>query len=224
MASKHGILMALGMLQEIFPLWNQTEITEEIWARVLKNVSDEELDSAIDQFLHEHTSACNVKQAVPGDILKIINQNNGLTWDKAFNEIMQNAHPSMYPPIKSNGEPKPINWSNPKIYELMNHFGGAEYFHSLKNSEIGTARAQFRQAFEGETISTSSRLPLLPHQTNTDLPALKPAEPVPMLPEAKSLKAQVLAKQLEKAVGHKSQAEVISLVAAKLTRQSKKMS
>lgn len=187
MASAKAINMALQMLQELFPMWDQTDMTERVWMAALRDLTDAELQQAVDVFLLTFNSEFAPRQPAPGDIRKCVKKANELDygWQEAWNEIMEKAHAIKYPPMVA-GEFRKPRLSYPQTEQLMRQMGGPDFFLNLRLEDNNTAKAQFRNAWQ----SMTELVPLKPEQKQQPEGDVRyveaPREPLPPELEAKA--------------------------------------
>lgn len=146
MASKKTVLEGLYMLRELIPNWDISQQTAKVWELALKDLNDEQVTFAFEAYLTHSTSDYN-RIPRPGDLRKLVQTAQGMTWDQAFEEITGKAYYCLNP-VWHGGKFQEVQWSTPQVRAAMYRMGGPEFFASLQSSGVNTAKAQFRQVWE----------------------------------------------------------------------------
>ncbi|MEJ5201895.1 MAG: hypothetical protein WHV66_06630 [Anaerolineales bacterium] len=146
MANKKTIAMGLTMLRELFPNWNITENTINVWELALRDLSDAEVEAGFELFISHSTSEF-ARVPRPGDIRAALESVTQATWYEAWDEIMRLAPLYIYP-LYSGGKHITPEFSSEIVKTAMERMGGPQYFASIENKDLNTARAQFRVMYE----------------------------------------------------------------------------
>lgn len=146
MASTKIILEGLYMLRELIPNWDITQQTVKVWELALKDLSDQQVTFAFEAYITHSVSDYN-RIPRPGDLRKLVEAAEAISWDQAFEEIQAKAHSCLYP-FFSGGRFHEVTWSTPDVRTAMYRMGGPEFFAELQSGNLNTARAQFRQVWE----------------------------------------------------------------------------
>lgn len=198
MASLRTIVMTLGILSDFFPFWEQTDMTERVWDMALSDVSDAALEQATGLYIRTFTSEFSKQQPAPGDLRKLIERRdeNGYTWQTAWNEISSKAHAIKSPPLIA-GEYRQPQLSYPQSYQILRMMGGPDFFLNLKTSDVNTAKAQFRTAWQELTQSAPLRpVDLFQDTAQIFIPAPRPEIPAELKAKA-AAEGEYLARKFE---------------------------
>ena len=216
MASKMAVTMALELLQELYPGWEQTEITERVWSLALRDLTDQQLESAVGAWITTRTSDYGAKQPLPGDIRKLALESvDRLDWAEAFAEIMDKAYRT-FSPICVDGEPVPVEWSSPILPKLLKRLD-RDFVLNLKIDDMGTARAQFRQMFAAEEQKAGGVIRREKHLTSAEPQTMTEAQ----LLEYASDMAERLVSPFRNTLSETEYQEQV-LRAAKIIRENKR--
>jgi len=179
MGSLNKITEGLYMLRELIPNWNISEQTVKVWALALRDLSDEQITFAFEAYITNSTSEFN-RIPRPGDLRKLVEVATKITWDQAFEEIQGKAYKCISPDYIG-GQFMPVNWSSESVRDAMYRMGGPEFFVSMANHEVNTARAQFRQVWEGmeQKATISNQHPLIAPKTKQTAPIPQFRRPPP---------------------------------------------